>query len=222
MGNLPSRAGLRGWSGQQAFLTRPAAPRALGTACWLCLLQCPEGRPSSGVPARGWAWVGLCPLQLGHLQEAAWPLPSHPFRRAATSHAEGGAALIAAGGGEPEALFSPQWERWLPGGPLPSTHDTKGFPERLHFLFPAYSKPSRGATWEKRGRQRAPNAGGAAGPGGSTPHPAWTPFLLCSCCLFSTEGQLLLGVGVCLPQTWLDLFRGPLSLCSPGCRSPPP
>ena len=151
MGNLPSRAGLRGWSGQQAFLTRPAAPRALGTACWLCLLQCPEGRPSSGVPARGWAWVGLCPLQLGHLQEAAWPLPSHPFRRAATSHAEGGAALIAAGGGEPEALFSPQWDLYC------LYHSTLcGWPQRMKPHFPLlptqhqhmlslYSLPSKAA-----------------------------------------------------------------------------
>lgn len=73
-----------------------------------------------------------------------------------------------------------------------------------------------------RKEAKSPERGAAAGPGGSTPHPAWTPFLLCGRCLFSTEGQPLLGVGVCLPQTWLVLFRGPLSLSSPGCCSPPP
>lgn len=57
-----------------------------------------RGQPSSAVPSREWAWVVLCPLQLGHLREATRPLPFRPFRRAATSHVEGGTALSAAGG----------------------------------------------------------------------------------------------------------------------------
>lgn len=208
VGKFPQQSA--GVGGQQAFLTRPAAPGALsgqpvpGTPWprWLCLLQClgwgglAKQRPS--LP-HGWIWVASarCSWAISGKPLDLCTGPSVPSDGQATSHVKGGAALSAAGGPEPRAgIVFPAV------GKVASVPHTKGFPVLQHFLFPAYFKPSRDATWEKDSRQRAESAGSSCGgPVRSTPRPTPGPGLLLGCCCHSGLGTTVVrGWGLSAPD----------------------
>lgn len=107
-------------------------------------------------------------------------------------------------------MFSLQWERWLPGRTASVPH-TKGFPVLRRFLFPAYFKPSKDATWEKDSRQRAESAGSSCwGQVRSTPHPTPGPgFLLGPLLPLWAEDHCCSGLGsVCIRPGW-SLSRVP-------------
>lgn len=127
------------------------------------LAGCAKQQPS---PPHRWAWI-VSPRLLGHLSVSRfphwllhWSFP--PSRPLATSQAEGGAALSDMGTmSHWRHCFPCGGKGDFPGEQVPPPH--KGLPPEpgkeaglfLHFLFPAYLRPSKDATWGKDSRQRA-------------------------------------------------------------------